>query len=194
MASKKKVPEIPSASLADIAFLMLIFFLIATTMDTDKGIARMLPPIIEDQVDEQIVVKERNVLPVRINFRNDVSVKGRPIHLSQLKEITKEFFVNPYHSEDLPELIETEIDYFGIIPITKNAVISLQTDRGTQYQTYLTVQNELQAAINELRNEASRKQFKRPYDDLNEDQQKAVRVIFPQRISEAEPRNIKKTD
>ncbi|MCL2072798.1 MAG: biopolymer transporter ExbD [Marinilabiliaceae bacterium] len=191
MASKKRVPEIPSASLADIAFLMLIFFLIATTMDTDKGIARMLPPIIEDQQDDQIVVKARNVFPVFINFRNEVSVKG-PIHLSQLKELTKEFLTNPYNSEELPELVDTEVEYFGVIPITKHAVISLQTDRGTQYQTYLTVQNELQAAINELRNEAARKKFKKSYEDLDEDQQKAIRVIYPQRISEAEPRNIKK--
>jgi biopolymer transport protein ExbD len=191
MASKKKVPEIPSASLADIAFLMLIFFLVATQMDTDKGIARMLPPIFEDEIDVP-PVKERNVLPVLINFRNDISVKGRPIHISQLRAITKEFMANPLQLENLPELVDTEVDFLGVIPITKHAVISLISDRGTQYQTYLTVQNELQAAINELRNETARKHFRKSYEDLDDDQQKAIRVIYPQRISEAEPRNIKK--
>ena len=191
MASKKKVPEIPSASLADIAFLMLIFFLIATTMDTDRGIARMLPPMFDEEVDIP-PVRERNVLPVLINFRNDVSVRGTPIHISQLREITKEFMENPFELDNLPELVPTEIDYFGLVPITKHAVISLVSDRGTQYQTYLTVQNELQAAINELRNEAARKKFRKSYEDLDEDQQRAIRVIYPQRISEAEPRNIKR--
>jgi len=189
--NKRKLPEIPTASLADISFLMLIFFLIATTMSTDKGLARMLPPIFDVDV-ELPPVKERNVLSVMINFRNEVIIKSRHVHVSQIKDITKEFLANPYGLENLPELVPTEVDYFGYIPITKHAVISLQTDRGTQYQLYLTVQNELQAAISELRNEISKKQFGTKYDELSEDQQKAVRVIYPQRISEAEPRNVKK--
>jgi len=191
--NKKKIPEINGGSLSDISFLMLTFFLLTTTMDTDRGLARMLPPISDEKVENpDMVVKERNVLPVLINYRNEVAVKGAPIHISQLKGIAKEFLENKENLEKLPEKIETHVDYFGVIPITKNAVISLQSDRGAQYQVYLSVQNELQAAYNELRNEVSRKQFKLPYDDLDEDQQKAVRVIYPQRISEAEPRSVKK--
>jgi len=192
MTDKKKVPEINSSSMADISFLLLIFFFVATTMDTDKGLARILPPITDQPVDEQVVVKERNVFPVFINYRNMVAVKGQPVHLSQLKAMTKEFMDNPMNLDKLPEKVDTEVDYFGVIPITKHAVISLQSDRGSQYQLYLAVQNELQAAISELRNEAARRKFKKSYDELEEDQQKAIRVIYPQRISEAEPRNVKK--
>ena len=193
MTDKKKVPEINSSSMADISFLLLIFFFVATTMDTDKGLARILPPITDQpNLDEQQVVKERNVFSVLVNYRNEIAVKGKPVHISQLKSMTKEFLDNPMNAEKLPEKIETEVEYFGVIPITKHAVISLQSDRGSQYQLYIAVQNELQAAINELRNEMSRKRFNKPYNDLDENQQKAIRLIYPQRISEAEPRNIKK--
>jgi len=192
MTDKKKVPEINSSSMADISFLLLIFFFVATTMDTDKGLARVLPPIVDQPVDDQVVVKERNVFSVLVNYRNEIAVKGQPVHISQLKSMTKEFLDNPMNAEKLPEKVDTEVEYFGVIPITKHAVISLQNDRGSQYQLYLAVQNELQAAINELRNEAARRRFNKPYNDLDENQQKAIRVIYPQRISEAEPRNIKK--
>jgi len=189
--NKKKIPEINGGSLSDISFLMLTFFLLTTTMDTDRGLARMLPPIVE-QDDFTIEVKERNVLPVLINYRNEIAVKGERIHISQLKDITVEFLENKYDLEKLPERFDTEIEFFGVIPITKNAVISLQSDRGAQYQVYLNVQNELQAAYNELRNQKAKERFKMPYDDLNDDQQKAIRTIFTQRISEAEPRSVKK--
>jgi biopolymer transport protein ExbD len=135
LSNKKKVPEINASSMADISFLLLIFFFVATTMDTDKGLTRILPPINDQQqVDENIVVKERNVLPVYINFRNEIGVKGKPVHLSQLKTMAKEFMENPMNSEKLPEKVDTEVEYFGIIPITKHAVISLQSDRGSLYQ------------------------------------------------------------
>ena len=189
--NKKKIPEINGGSLSDISFLMLTFFLLTTTMDTDRGLARMLPPIVE-QEDFTIEVKERNVLPVQINYRNEIAVKGERIHISQLKDKTMEFLENKYDLEKLPEKFDTEVEFFGVIPITRNAVISLLSDRGAQYQVYLNVQNELQAAYNELRNQKAKERFKMPYDDLNDDQQKAIRVIYPQRISEAEPRSVKK--
>jgi biopolymer transport protein ExbD len=190
--NKKKIPQINGGSLADISFLMLTFFLLTTTMDTDRGIARMLPPFSDQTEEIDIRIRERDVLPVQINHRNEVGVRGQPIHLSQLKGITKDFLQNIEDLPNLPERFYTEVEFFGLIPITKNAVISLQTDRGTQYQVYLTVQNELQAAYNELRNEVAKRKFNLPYDELNDDQQRAIRVIYPQRISEAEPRNIRR--
>ncbi len=90
----------------------------------------------------------------------------------------------------LPEREEIEVPFFGVYPVTTKAVISLQNDRGTQYQMYLSVQNELQAAYNELRDELARRQFNSSFSDLNDEQQSAIRVIYPQKISEAEPRNV----
>jgi biopolymer transport protein ExbD len=188
--AKRDLQEINAGSMADIAFLLLIFFLMTTTMDTDKGLARMLPPPVPDEIEEPPVTKERNVFEVLINSRNLLLVENQYMNLRDLKDATKEFLQNPLKVETLPEIEMMEIDYFGVYPVTKNAVISLQSDRGTQYQMYLNVQNELQAAITELRNEVSLKQFNKKYDKLDKEQQAAVREIYPQRISEAEPRNI----
>lgn len=189
--AKRELQEVNAGSMADIAFLLLIFFLMTTTMDTDKGLARMLPPPVPvDDMEKPPVTKERNVFEVLINARNLLLVENQYMDLRDLKEATKLFLQNPMNDPTLPELEFMEVDYFGVYPVAKNAVISLQSDRGTQYQMYLNVQNELQAAITELRNEISRKQFNKKYDELDPEQQTAVRVIYPQRISEAEPRNV----
>jgi biopolymer transport protein ExbD len=188
--AKRELQEINAGSMADIAFLLLIFFLMTTTMDTDKGLARMLPPPVPDIVEEPPITKERNVFEVLINSRNLLLVENQYMNLRDLKEATKLFLQNPLNEATLPELEMMEVEFFGVYPVAKNAVISLQSDRGTQYQMYLNVQNELQAAVTELRNEISLKQFNKKYDELDKEQQAAVKFIYPQRISEAEPRNI----
>lgn len=188
--AKRDMQEVNAGSMADIAFLLLIFFLMTTTMDTDKGLSRMLPPPVPVDVEEPPITKERNVFEVLINARNLLLVEGQYMDLRELKDATKDFLQNPLNLATLPELEMMEVNYFGVYPVAKNAVVSLQSDRGTEYQMYLNVQNELQAAITELRNEISIKQFNKQYNDLDEDQQTAVRFIYPQRISEAEPRNV----
>jgi biopolymer transport protein ExbD len=188
--AKRELQEINAGSMADIAFLLLIFFLMTTTMDTDKGLARMLPPPVPDIVEEPPVTKERNVFEVLINSRNLLLVENQYMDLRDLKEATKVFLQNPLNEATLPELEMMEVEFFGVYPVAKNAVISLQSDRGTQYQMYLNVQNELQAAVTELRNELAIKQFNKKYDELDKEQQNAIKFIYPQRISEAEPRNI----
>ena len=110
--------------------------------------------------------------------------------LRELKDAAKIFIENPANLSSLPEKEDIEVPFFGIISVSTKAVISLQNDRGTQYQMYLAVQNELQAAYNELRDELSRRQFNTSFKDLDEDRQKAIRMIYPQKISEAEPRNV----
>lgn len=191
---KRKVPDINSSSTADIAFLLLIFFLITTSMDTDRGLARRLPPPPEpDQELDDIIVKERNVLQVILNFNNQLMVKGGGksdyIDVSQLRAVAKDFIVNPFNDENLPEKHPKELPFFGNVMVTENHVISLQNDRGAIYQAYIDVQNELVAAYNEVRDEISQSQFQRSYAELTEDEQKAVRDYYPQKISEAEPKD-----
>lgn len=100
----RTVPEINSSSTADIAFLLLIFFLITTSMDTDRGLARQLPPPPEkDQVDNDVVVKDRNVLQIFLNFQNQLMCGGEIVDVKQLREKAKEFIANPYNDEKLPE-------------------------------------------------------------------------------------------
>ena len=196
----RKTPEVRADSQADIAFLLLIFFLVATTMNTDTGIARMLPPMPpEDQQQEEIKVKERNLFLVFINGRGDimagVSGKQEPIVLSQLKDRAKEFVVNPMDDPNLPERIDKEIELADgskwVYPVSEG-VISLQTTRDTNYQSYIMVQNELTRAFNEVRDEVAIHKFGSKYSELTEDERNAVAKAVPLKISEAEPRNIKR--
>ena len=180
-----------AASMADIAFLLLIFFLVATTMDVDSGLSRKLPPMPPPgQQDAPNEIKERNIFVVLINANDQLMVENKPMDIYSLRAEAKEFLANPSNKENLPEKILIDIPYFGQIAVNKNAVISLQNDRGTSYGMYIKVQNELAAAVNELRNDLAQQKFGKKYDDLKKEQADAIADIYPQIISEAEPKNI----
>ena len=178
MASNRRgLPEINAGSMADIAFLLLIFFLVTTTMDQDTGIARKLPPMPEEEQEKPPEIKAKNIYVVLINSKNELLVEGEWTEISQLKEGAKTFINNngaDPSSSDSPE----------------KAIISLQNDRGTEYITYIRVQNELAAAYNELRNDAALNKFGEQFNNLNKIQQKEIKKMYPQKISEAEPKNI----
>lgn len=187
---KREVPGINSSSTADIAFIILIFFLVTTSMDTDRGLARQLPPPPDkDHKPDDIIVKERNVLIVLLNAQDQLMAGKEYVKASDLRKIAKDFIANPYNDEKLPEKKAKDVPFFGNTMITENHVISLQNDRGTTYQAYINVQNELVAAYNELRNELAQEKWQRDYEALDEEQKKAIRMIYPQKISEAEPKN-----
>lgn len=186
---KRKVPDINSSSTADIAFLLLIFFLITTSMDTDRGLARRLPPPPEqEQNNDDIKLKERNVLQVFLNMNDQLMCGNDYITTDQLCAKAKEFIANPYNDDSKPEKYSKDIPFFGNMMITEKHVVSLRCDRGSSYKAYIAVQNELVAAYNELRDELAQEKWQKNYADLNEDQQKAIRDIYPQKISEAEPK------
>jgi biopolymer transport protein ExbD len=186
----RPTPEINAGSMADIAFLLLIFFLVTTTMDSDLGIARLLPPINPDDNKEQSVdVNKRNVLVININYRNEMQVGGEVIPIGQLKDAVKEFIINPNENPNLSAKKEVDVEYFGKMQVSKG-VISLTNDLGTSYKTYVEVQSEVTQAINELRDKVSMEQFGKIFDKLTESQQDAVKEIYPMAISEAEPKNI----
>ena len=186
---KRKVPDINSSSTADIAFLLLIFFLITTSMDTDRGLARRLPPPPEqNQKNDDIKLKERNVLQVFLNMNDQLMCGNDYITTDQLRAKGKEFIDNTYNDETKTGEHAKDIPFFGNMMITEKHVISLRCDRGSSYKAYLAVQNELVAAYNELRDELAQEKWQKNYVDLNDDQQKAIRDIYPQKISEAEPK------
>ena len=193
MARKREVQEINASSMADISFLLLIFFLVATSMSTDQGLSRKLPEPIDPKniQQDEIEINKRNVMQILINSKDMLMVNGEVMQVSKLREKAKEFIANPNNSESLPIKKPVDIPLMGgIQSITKDHVISLQNDRGTSYQAYLDVQNELVAAYNELREELSREKFQgKSYMDLDSAEQKAVQTYYPQRISEAEPKN-----
>ena len=165
--------EINASSMADIAFLLLIFFLVTTTIAEDKGILVKLPPWSTEEPDVQ-KFKTRNVYSVLVNAQNKLLVRQQEMKVSELREKTKEFIANPMKREDLAEN-------------PRRAIISLKNDRGTNYRTYLEVYNELQAAYNELWNEEALKRYNVPYDQLSNSGKRVIRNDFPLVISEAEP-------
>lgn len=185
----RKIPEINAGSMADIAFLLLIFFLVTTTMNVDTGILRKLPPYQDEQQDDTPPIKERNVFIVLLNRNNDLLVEGQPMQVSQLTDRTKKFLTNPNNNENLSAKKETEVPGIGNVMVSKG-VVSLQNDRSTEYGRYLEVQNELMRAYNELRNNAAMNYFGKKFKELSDDQHKAIRKIHPLSISEAEPRNV----
>lgn len=165
--------EVNAGSMADIAFLLLIFFLVTTTILEDKGVLVKLPPWSNEPPDVQ-KMNTRNVYSVLVNANNQLLVRGEPTELDRLRENTKEFIMNPKKMENMAEK-------------PTKAIISLKNDRGTKYGTYLEVYNELKAAYNELRNEEAQKRHGKEYEFCTGDQRTAIRAAIPLVISEAEP-------
>ena len=190
MGKKRKMPGLNTSSTADISFMLLIFFLVTTSMDTDQGLGRTLPkPPEDDQLNNEIKVKERNILNIRINKDNYVMIGDDYASLTDVKERAKEFIKNEENKPNLPELKPKKIKGLGkTMMVTENHVISVQTDRGTDYGVYFAVQDALVAAYNELRDELAKQEFGFKYEFLTEDQKKAIREVYPQKISEAEPK------
>ena len=201
----RETPEVNGGSLADIAFLLLIFFLVTTTMDIDTGITRLLPPEPEEEEKVEVKVNKRNVLVVLLNRSDRLMVGGEEMDRLNLKSKTIEFFTNPANLETLPEREDTEVQFPpGSSPLlppdgvwrgkVSKGVISLQNDRSTTYGKYLQVQNELVAAVNTLRNEFCKLYFEKDFADLNtantieEEIHNGIRKIYKMNISESEPK------
>ena len=190
--NKRKTPDINAGSQADIAFLLLVFFLVATTMNTDKGLLRTLPPMPpEDMKVEDQKVKDRNVLLVFVNAQGSIMAGDKEMDIHGLKDKTKEFILNVNDDENLPEKAPTEIEMPDGSKWTydvSKGVVSLQTTRDTNYETYIMVQNELTRAFNEVRNEVAMSKFKKEFSELSDEEKGVIIDAVPLKISEAEPR------
>ena len=190
--AKRSTPALNTSSTADIAFLLLCYFLMTTTMGSQTGLSRRLPPM-PDQNQQQVdqKVNRRNIIIVKINSADRILAGSEPIEVSQLKDKIKEFLSNPADDPNLPEKEMQDIEGFGQYPVSKG-VISLQNDRGTSYRAYIAVQNELVKAVNELRDDFSRNNYGKAFNSLSEDKQDIVKKAIPQNISEAEPKDVTK--
>ena len=267
--ARRELQEINAGSMADIAFLLLIFWLVTTTIESDMGIKRQLPPPVPPDIDVP-QAKEQNVFNVKVNFLDMLLVDGQPLDIQELKNKAKSFLIatgdgvithqigteeigknrdvilitgaNGKTNAAFPErewirksnvkMKIAEYEQIVLIAEEKNkdafrkvlkswqeklttinllggdykelpasALISMQNDNNTTYNTYLQVQNELQSAVNELRDELALSKFGVSYRELEEVYGKnkqdkstlekitAVRALYPQRISEAEPRD-----
>lgn len=189
--NKRAIPEINAGSMADIAFLLLIFYLVTTTMDTDKGINRKLPPIEDELVQDPPPIKERNIFTVLVNSNDQLLVEDEYLEINELRAKAMEFIDN--NGDGSCEYCKG----YGVSSSSDNpvkAVISLQNDRGTSYGMYVKVQNELVAAYEDLRERYSEEEYGRSYRgmDPEEDEEiiKEIKNAYQQKISEAEPLNI----
>lgn len=191
--SKRKTPGLNTGAMSDISFLLLTFFLLTSSINTEQGIPRKLPPPkTEDAKDMKVDINKRNVLNVLVNFRDEISVNGDVIMVSDLKARAKEFFANPTNDPSLPEKVSKPIDGIGDFQVSKG-VVSLTNDQGTSYNMYVQVQNELQRAVNELRNETALQYFGKKFDALDSAAQRAVSTAIPMSISEAPPMDYSNT-
>ena len=188
----RKTPGLNTQSTADIAFLLLCYFLMTSTMDQQSRLQRRLPPMPDqNQKTEDTKVNKRNIIIVKINSSDRLFAGDQLLDVSQLKDKIKEFITNPNNDPNLPEREMKNIEGYGEYPVSKG-VISLQNDRGTSYRAYIAVQNELVKAINEVRDDFCKQNYGKAYTFLTEDQQKIVREAIPQNISEAEPKDVTK--
>ena len=204
---KRKVPGINASSTADISFILLLFFLVVTSMNSSTGLNVRLPEPPEDEdLQNPPKIKKRNSLIVLVNMDNKIMITQgeKPpyeIGVEDLRQLAKEFISNDENRADYPEKHAEDVVFEDggvehVLPsgrqqnITSKHVISLQTDRGTNYNTYFEVSNELYAAYDELRDELARKEYGKSYDKLEETQQMLCRLFYKTMISEAEPRSI----
>ena len=185
----RKLPQVNTGSMADISFLLLTFFLLTSSINSEQGIPRRLPPPATEETPLDVDVRKRNVLTVIVNFKDELLVNEEFVSIDQLKDRAKEFLENPLNDENLPEKTVKYIDFMGDYPISKG-VISLKNDQSTTYAMYVQVQNELQRAVNELRDKVASNYFGKKYDKLDTAMQRAVQTAIPMNISEARPVDI----
>lgn len=154
--------EIPTSSMADISFLLLLFFLVTTTIDVDTGIGLTLPPPVDDA--EQVKIKSENILKILVNAAGDVLLDEELTSVAQISEIVK----NKLKAND-------------------KLVLSVKVDRDTPYRTYIATLDQVKQAYADLREEASLAKFNAPLERLTREQLQEIRDLVPQRISLAEP-------
>lgn len=201
MGRRAGAPEVNAGSMADIAFLLLIFFLVTTTIETDAGLDRMLPPIEPPETD--VIIKQKNIFQVSINKNGQLLADEELTELKDLRTKAMEFLDN--NGDGTCSYCQGKKNSDSSDNPTK-AIISLKNDRETKYSTYITVQNELVGAYNELRNREAQKLFNRTFVDIEAEylspetkdkldaaaieelkgKVKRIQELFPQKLSEAQ--------
>jgi len=197
MPRRKGAPEVNAGSMADIAFLLLIFFLVTTTIETDAGLDRMLPPI--EPPEQDVVIKQKNIFTVNINKNGQLLVEDNLMEMKDLRKAATAFLENG--ADGTCSYCKGKKDPSSSDNPTK-AIISLKNDRETKYSTYITVQNELVGAYNDLRNREAQRLYGKDFTDMEadyldpetpssvrddlKDKVKRIQDMFPQKLSEAE--------
>lgn len=185
--AKRTPPEINAGSMADIAFLLLIFFLVTTTIAHDKGITKKLPPWLPDDVDENDIppIKEKNIFTIMINGQDQLLVEDKLMTIRDIRANAKLFILN--NGDGTCEYCWDSKKDPGSSDNPIKAVISIQNNRLTSYNTYVAVQNEMVAVYDDLREEYAKNKYGKSYEELSKKLREEIKDMFPQKISEAEP-------
>jgi len=172
---KREGAEINGSSMADIAFLLLIFFLVTTTINVDTGIGMVLPPPLDPE-QEPPPIRERNLMKILVNAQGRVLMDEEPVPITEVRTKLIEFIDNPEANEELAVSSDA-------------AIVSLKTQRETPYSIYIDMLDEVMGAYKDLRDAASRSNYGVPYDALADDspQQNQIQGMYPKKISIAEP-------
>jgi biopolymer transport protein ExbD len=158
----RDIPELNTTSTADISFMLLVFFLVTSSMDSDKGLGRKMAPL-DEQQQEQVDVNRSNVLQIRLDERDSLFCDDQPVTLTQLQQ---------------------QVESFVAAQQTDRYIIAVQTDRATSYDAYFEMQNAVVAAHRVLREKMAQQKFGRPFSQCSEEQREVIRRRYPQRISE----------
>ena len=182
---KHTTPGLDTTSTADISFMLLIFFLVTSSMDTDMGLARQLPTPDDDTVEEQeLVVKRRNVMELRLDAAGRLTCDGDTVSADELTQRIEEFVANAGNDPQKPELSEREVHLVGLTHVSDRHVIFIDVSPKTDYNDYFQMQNAIVAAYTHLRDGVAQQHFGHIYKECTQEQRQAVAMVFPQRISE----------
>lgn len=182
---KRRVPQLNTTSTADISFMLLILFLVTSSMDVDKGLSRQLPPLSPKEEQQQSTdASERNVMKIRISRQDSIFVNGTPVQMVAIRQRVAEFVGNPANRQDLPQKTMKKVALVGNFAVSDQHIISFESDRDADYDTYFRVQNEVMAAYALLRGQLAMQRFHHSYAQCSEEEKKALRECYPQRISE----------
>lgn len=167
--------------------MLLIFFLVTSSMDTDKGLLRQLPPPEDDTEQQEVEVKERNVLQLELDANDRLTCNGETISTEELTQRVADFVANRNDELTLPEKSEREVHLMGRCRVSDRHIITIKADRLTSYNAYFEMQNAIVRGYANLRNELARSRFGHNYAHCSQEERDAIALVYPQRISETMP-------
>ena len=181
---KHDTPELNTTSTADISFMLLIFFLVTSSMDTDKGLARQLPTPEDPTEEQELVVKRRNVMQLQLDAAGRLTCDGDSIGTDELTRRVEEFVANAADDPEKPERSEREVHLIGKCRVSDRHIITIEADRQTTYNAYFEMQNAIARGYNNLRDRLARSRFGHAYAVCSQEERDAVAMVYPKRISE----------
>lgn len=182
---RQEIPALNTTSTADISFMLLIFFLVTSSMDADKGLLRQLPPPNDATEEQEVEIKKRNILELELDDHDQLTCNGEPATFVELTRRVEEFVANSDERVDLPEKSERELHLLGRMRVSDRHVIAVKTAPSTTYNAYFEMQNAIVRGYYRVRNNLARQRFGHSYERCSQEERDVLAMVYPQRISES---------